>query len=68
MDSFDTEDVLHVKWKHNGRWRRFYIPKSGIEYRCFREFLMTIEPDFDGRIDYVGESLLIILLKQLAFS
>jgi len=49
------EEVLHIKWRHFDRWRRFAIPKAGIEYKCFLEFLISIEPDFDGKLEYVDD-------------
>jgi len=57
-DSFSNEEeVLHVKWRVNNKnkWRRFAIPKTGLSFQCFQEFLKSIEPDFDGNLDYVDE-------------
>jgi hypothetical protein len=52
---YDNEEVLHIKWRHLNRWRRFAIPKSGIDFKCFLEFLKSVEPNFDGRLEYVDD-------------
>uniref|UniRef100_A0AC34FRN9 PB1 domain-containing protein n=1 Tax=Panagrolaimus sp. ES5 TaxID=591445 RepID=A0AC34FRN9_9BILA len=52
---YDNQEVLHIKWRHFDRWRRFAIPKSGIDYICFLEFLKSVESDFDGRLEYVDD-------------
>ncbi|KAE9550202.1 hypothetical protein FO519_006589 [Halicephalobus sp. NKZ332] len=52
----DSEDILHIKWRVNkNRWRRFSIPKSGLNFRCFLDFLKSVEPGFDGNLDYVDD-------------
>ena len=53
--NYGGEEVLHLKWRHFDRWRRFAIPKTGIDYKCFLDFLISVEPDFDGRLEYVGK-------------
>uniref|UniRef100_A0AC34QI76 PB1 domain-containing protein n=1 Tax=Panagrolaimus sp. JU765 TaxID=591449 RepID=A0AC34QI76_9BILA len=49
------DEKLHVKWRHQSRWRRFAIPKTGINYKFLFEFLRSVEPSFNGKLDYVDD-------------